>query len=135
VENIFLSVKLLVEVTVSLHSHPDCRAALTCQAPAVLEKILIVGVSPVVSLKDMAKAAELPWSRQEPEIFGADWQFEKKARSGLALRALVGSQAEHRLVRLWFARANDDPARAGPAVPSLPPPDQRDLHRLFFQGR
>ena len=38
-------------------------------APAVLEKLLIERVAPVVSVKDMAAAAELPWVEQEAEVF------------------------------------------------------------------
>ncbi len=39
-------------------------------APAVLEKILIARVSPAVSLKDMAMAAELTWVEQEAAVIG-----------------------------------------------------------------
>ncbi len=38
--------------------------------PAVLEKILIVRLSPAVSLKDLASAADLPWMEQEAVAFG-----------------------------------------------------------------
>ena len=39
-------------------------------APAVLEKILIERISPAVSLKDLAMAAELPWVEQPAAVFG-----------------------------------------------------------------
>ena len=38
-------------------------------APAVLEKLLIERVAPVVSVKDMAAAAELPWTEQAGAVF------------------------------------------------------------------
>jgi hypothetical protein len=38
-------------------------------APEVLEQILIARTSPVVSLKDMATAADQAWARQESAIF------------------------------------------------------------------
>ncbi len=39
-------------------------------APAVLEQLLIGRVSPTVSVKDMAAAAELPWTAQQAVVFG-----------------------------------------------------------------
>jgi len=39
-------------------------------APAVLEKILIARVSPAVSLKELASAADLPWEEQDAVVFG-----------------------------------------------------------------
>jgi hypothetical protein len=39
-------------------------------APAVLEKLLIARVSPVVSVKELAEAAELPWAEQAGVVFG-----------------------------------------------------------------
>ena|SRR5690554_3305753 len=39
-------------------------------APAVLEQILIARISPAVSLKDLAAAAELSWTGQEAAVFG-----------------------------------------------------------------
>lgn len=41
-------------------------------APAVLDKLLIQRVSPAVSIKDLATAAELPWAEQEAAVFGAE---------------------------------------------------------------
>ena len=41
-------------------------------APAVLEKILIARVSPAVSLKDLASAADLPWREQAEAVFDRD---------------------------------------------------------------
>jgi hypothetical protein len=38
-------------------------------APVVLEKLLIERVAPVVSVKDMAAAAELPWTEQMGAVF------------------------------------------------------------------
>jgi hypothetical protein len=38
-------------------------------APAVMEKLLIARVSPVVSVKELAEAAELPWEDQEAAVF------------------------------------------------------------------
>ena len=38
-------------------------------APAVLEKLLIERVAPVVSVKDMAAAAELLWTEQAGAVF------------------------------------------------------------------
>ena len=40
-------------------------------APAVLEKLIIARVSPVVSVKELAGATELPWTEQETVVFGA----------------------------------------------------------------
>ena len=39
-------------------------------APAVLEKLLIARVPPVVSVKELVAAAELPWAEQQAAIFG-----------------------------------------------------------------
>jgi hypothetical protein len=39
-------------------------------APAVLEKMLIARVSPSVSVRDLAAAAELPWAEQQTSAFG-----------------------------------------------------------------
>ena len=39
-------------------------------APAVMEKLLVARVSPVVSLKDMVMLAELPWAEQDGRVFG-----------------------------------------------------------------
>ena len=39
-------------------------------APVVLEKLLIGRVSPAVSIKDLAMAAELPWAEQGVAVFG-----------------------------------------------------------------
>lgn len=39
-------------------------------APAVLERLLIRGVSPAVSIKDIAAVTELPWTEQEAAVFG-----------------------------------------------------------------
>jgi len=39
-------------------------------APVVLEKLLVQRVSPAVSIKDMAMAAERPWAEQERVVFG-----------------------------------------------------------------
>lgn len=39
-------------------------------APAVLEKLLIARGPPVVSVKELAAAAELPWAKQEVAAFG-----------------------------------------------------------------
>ena len=39
-------------------------------APAVLEKLLIARVSPVVSVKELAEATELPWAEQAGVAFG-----------------------------------------------------------------
>lgn len=41
--------------------------------PAALEKILIAGVSPTVSLKVLASATDLPWMEQEAAVFGEGW--------------------------------------------------------------
>ena len=38
-------------------------------APAVMEKLLIARVSPVVSVKELADATELPWAEQEAAVF------------------------------------------------------------------
>lgn len=38
-------------------------------APAVLEKLVIQRMSPPVSVKDMASAAELPWAEQEAVVY------------------------------------------------------------------
>jgi ParB-like chromosome segregation protein Spo0J len=38
-------------------------------APSVLEKLLIQRMSPVVSIKDLAMAAELPWGEQNTAAF------------------------------------------------------------------
>ena len=38
-------------------------------APAVLEKLLIARVSPVVSVKELAEATELPWAEQAGVVF------------------------------------------------------------------
>ena len=38
-------------------------------APTVLEKLLIQRMSPVVSIKDLAMAAELPWGEQNTAAF------------------------------------------------------------------
>ncbi len=40
-------------------------------APAVLDRLLIQRMSPAVSVKDVAAAAELPWAKQEEAVFGA----------------------------------------------------------------
>jgi hypothetical protein len=40
-------------------------------APAVMEKLLIARVSPVVSVKELAEATELPWAEQAGMVFGA----------------------------------------------------------------
>ena len=40
-------------------------------APAVLEKLLIARVSPVVSVKELAAATELPWTAQGAAVFDA----------------------------------------------------------------
>jgi hypothetical protein len=40
-------------------------------APAVLEKLLIERVAPVVSVKELAETAELPWAEQAGVVFGA----------------------------------------------------------------
>jgi hypothetical protein len=39
-------------------------------APAVLDKLLVSRVPPTVSIKDMAAAAELPWTEQDDAISG-----------------------------------------------------------------
>jgi len=39
-------------------------------APAVLDRLLAGRMSPVVSIKDLAMAAELPWMEQEVLVFG-----------------------------------------------------------------
>jgi hypothetical protein len=39
-------------------------------APIVLDRLLIRCVPPGVSIKDLAMAAELPWSDQEAAVFG-----------------------------------------------------------------
>ncbi|RJT23282.1 hypothetical protein D5I55_10715 [Chakrabartia godavariana] len=39
-------------------------------APATLEKLLIARVSPTVSVKELAHAAEMPWANQEASVFG-----------------------------------------------------------------
>ncbi|MCB5425918.1 hypothetical protein H0274_11665 [Altererythrobacter sp. CC-YST694] len=39
-------------------------------APTVLDKLLVGRMSPTVSVKDMAAAAELPWAEQEATVFG-----------------------------------------------------------------
>ena len=39
-------------------------------APAVLDEILIGRVPPAVSIKDLASAAELPWTEQDGAISG-----------------------------------------------------------------
>jgi hypothetical protein len=41
-------------------------------APEVLEKILIERISPAVSLKDMATAADMPWTAQKGIVFPAE---------------------------------------------------------------
>lgn len=41
-------------------------------APAVLERLLIQRVSPAVSLKDVAAAAELPWAKQDAAVFAPE---------------------------------------------------------------
>jgi hypothetical protein len=41
-------------------------------APAVLERLLIQQVSPAVSLKDVASAAELPWAQQDAAVFAPE---------------------------------------------------------------
>jgi hypothetical protein len=38
-------------------------------APAVLEKLLIARVSPTVSVKDLALAADMSWAEQEAAVF------------------------------------------------------------------
>jgi hypothetical protein len=38
-------------------------------APAVLDKLLIARLSPVVSIKDFVLAAELPWAEQMEIVF------------------------------------------------------------------
>jgi hypothetical protein len=38
-------------------------------APAVMEKLLIARMSPAVSVKELAEAAELPWEDQEAAVF------------------------------------------------------------------
>lgn len=38
-------------------------------APAVLQKLLISRAPPALSIKDLAAAAELPWSEQEDAVF------------------------------------------------------------------
>lgn len=38
-------------------------------APAVLYKLLVSRVPPAVSIKDMAAAAELPWTEQDAMVF------------------------------------------------------------------
>lgn len=40
-------------------------------APAVLDRLLISRVPPLVSIKNMAAAAESPWEMQKSVIFGA----------------------------------------------------------------
>lgn len=40
-------------------------------APAVMEKLLIARVSPVVSVKELALAADMPWVEQEFAVFEA----------------------------------------------------------------
>ncbi|MCX7864529.1 MAG: hypothetical protein N2423_05785 [Novosphingobium sp.] len=39
-------------------------------APAVLEKLLIDRVAPAVSVKDLARIADLPWAEQPATVFG-----------------------------------------------------------------
>jgi len=39
-------------------------------SPVVLERLLISRVSPAVSVKDLAAAAELPWTEQDAAVFG-----------------------------------------------------------------
>lgn len=39
-------------------------------APAVLETMLIARVPPAVSVKELAAAAELPWTEQGAAVFG-----------------------------------------------------------------
>jgi hypothetical protein len=39
-------------------------------APAVLDRLLISRVPPLVSIKDMAAAAELPWVEQDAAVLG-----------------------------------------------------------------
>lgn len=39
-------------------------------APPVLEKLMIARVPPMVSVKELAAAAEMPWMEQEAAVFG-----------------------------------------------------------------
>ena len=51
------------------HAYVGRMLKLAYLAPAVLEKLLIERVAPVVSVKDMAAAAELPWTEQAGAVF------------------------------------------------------------------
>lgn len=39
-------------------------------SPAVLEKLVLERCPPVVSIRDMIAAADLPWSEQKEAVFG-----------------------------------------------------------------
>jgi hypothetical protein len=41
-------------------------------APAVMEKLLIARVSPVVSVKELAETASLLWAEQASVVFGLE---------------------------------------------------------------
>jgi hypothetical protein len=43
-------------------------------APMVLEKLLIARVPPMVSVKDLALAAGLPWAKQEAVLFSSEYR-------------------------------------------------------------
>lgn len=43
-------------------------------APMVLEKLLIARVPPMVSVKDLALAAGLPWPKQEAVLFSSEYR-------------------------------------------------------------
>jgi len=52
------------------HSYVGRILKLAYLAPVVLEKLLIARVSPTVSVKELAEAAELPWAEQAGVVFG-----------------------------------------------------------------
>ena len=58
-------------------------------APAVLEKLLTARLSPVVSVKALAEAAEMPWAEQVGAVFGLDKSACKSGDRRTKIKSLI----------------------------------------------
>jgi hypothetical protein len=52
------------------HSYVGRMLRLAYLSPAILERLLVERVAPLVSLKDLVEIAELPWVEQDRAVFG-----------------------------------------------------------------
>lgn len=52
------------------HSYVGRMLRLAYLSPAILERLLVERIAPIVSLKDLVEIAELPWVEQDRAVFG-----------------------------------------------------------------